>query len=42
MYFKEGNEIELEAPLQYKVVLVLSVVITLFLGVYPAVILNLI
>ncbi|ETZ24415.1 NADH-quinone oxidoreductase subunit N [Pedobacter sp. V48] len=42
MYFKEGNEIELEVPLQYKAVLVFSVVITLFLGVYPAVILNLI
>ncbi|WP_316790691.1 NADH-quinone oxidoreductase subunit N [Pedobacter frigoris] len=42
MYFKEGNEIELDTPVQYKVVLVLSVIITLFLGVYPAVILNLI
>lgn len=42
MYFKEGKEIELEAPAQYRVVLVLSVVITLFLGIYPAVILNLI
>jgi len=42
MYFKEGSEIELEVPLQYKAVLVFSVVITLFLGVYPAVILNLI
>ncbi|HKG07164.1 MAG TPA: NADH-quinone oxidoreductase subunit N [Pedobacter sp.] len=42
MYFKEGGEIQLEAPVQYKVVLVLSLIITLFLGVYPAVILNLI
>ena len=42
MYFKEGKEIELETPPQYKVVLVLSAVITLFLGIYPAVILNLI
>lgn len=42
MYFKEGPEVELETPLQYKVVLVLSVIITVFLGVYPAVILNLI
>jgi NADH-quinone oxidoreductase subunit N len=42
MYFKEGGEIVVETPMQYKVVLVLSVVITLFLGVYPAVILNLI
>jgi NADH-quinone oxidoreductase subunit N len=42
MYFKEGAELELETPVQYKAVLVLSLVITLFLGVYPAVILNLI
>ncbi len=42
MYFKEGKEIELETPAQYRVVLVLSVIITLFLGIYPAVILNLI
>jgi NADH-quinone oxidoreductase subunit N len=42
MYFKEGAELQLETPVQYKVVLVLSLVITLFLGVYPAVILNLI
>ena len=42
MYFKEGPETELQAPVQYKVVLVLSLLITVFLGVYPAVILNLI
>jgi len=42
MYFKEGSEIELETPVQYKVVLVLSLIITVFLGVYPSVILNLI
>jgi NADH-quinone oxidoreductase subunit N len=42
MYFKEGAELQLETPVQYKVVLVLSLAITLFLGVYPAVILNLI
>lgn len=42
MYFKEGPELQLETPVQYKVVLVLSLAITLFLGVYPAVILNLI
>ena len=42
MYFKEGKEIEINTPVQYKVVLILSVIITLFLGVYPAVILNLI
>lgn len=42
MYFKEGSEIELDTPFQYKVVLVLSVIITVFLGIYPSVILNLI
>jgi NADH-quinone oxidoreductase subunit N len=42
MYFKDGAEIELETPVQYKVVLVLSLIITVFLGVYPSVILNLI
>jgi NADH-quinone oxidoreductase subunit N len=42
MYFKEGTEVHLETPVQYKVVLVLSVVITVILGVYPSVILNLI
>ncbi|MNV82937.1 NADH-quinone oxidoreductase subunit N [compost metagenome] len=42
MYFKEGNEIELDTPVQYKVVLALSLIITVFLGVYPSVILNLI
>jgi len=42
MYFKEGAEIALETPIQYKVVLILSVIITVFLGVYPTVILNLI
>lgn len=42
MYFKDGSEIELETPFQYKVVLVLSVIITVFLGIYPSVILNLI
>jgi NADH-quinone oxidoreductase subunit N len=42
MYFKEGTEIVLETPFQYKVVLVLSLVITVFLGIYPSVLLNLI
>ncbi|WP_158798602.1 NADH-quinone oxidoreductase subunit N [Pedobacter sp. L105] len=42
MYFKDGAEIELDTPVQYKVVLVLSVIITVFLGVYPTLILNLI
>ncbi|WP_316816505.1 NADH-quinone oxidoreductase subunit N [Pedobacter nyackensis] len=42
MYFKEGKETELQMPIQYQLVLVFSVLITLFLGVYPSVILNLI
>ena len=42
MYFKEGHEIILETPVQYRLVLILSVIITVFLGVYPTVILNLI
>ncbi|WP_316813453.1 NADH-quinone oxidoreductase subunit N [Pedobacter heparinus] len=42
MYFKEGHDTELQTPFQYQLVLVLSVVITIILGVYPSVILNLI
>lgn len=42
MYFKEGNEISLDTPVQYRLVLILSVIITVFLGIYPTVILNLI
>jgi NADH-quinone oxidoreductase subunit N len=42
MYFKDGHEIDLDTPVQYRIVLVLSVVITVFLGIYPGVILNLI
>ncbi len=42
MYFKDGAETVLDTPIQYKVVLVLSVIITIFLGIYPSVILNLI
>ncbi|WP_443937433.1 NADH-quinone oxidoreductase subunit N [Pedobacter sp. MW01-1-1] len=42
VWFKDGAETELSAPMQYKVVLLLSVVITLILGVYPAIVLNLI
>jgi NADH-quinone oxidoreductase subunit N len=42
MYFKDGHETELQTPAQYQVALVLSVMITVILGVYPAVILNLI
>jgi NADH-quinone oxidoreductase subunit N len=42
MWFKDGAEIELSTPGQYKIVLLVSVVITLILGIYPAIILNLI
>jgi NADH-quinone oxidoreductase subunit N len=42
MYFKEGHDISLDTPVQYRIVLILSVIITVFLGVYPTVILNLI
>lgn len=42
IWFKDGHEIQLEIPVQYKVVLVLSIIVTLFLGVYPNLILNLI
>ncbi|MCX2582418.1 NADH-quinone oxidoreductase subunit N [Pedobacter sp. MR22-3] len=42
IWFKEGAEIELSTPGQYKVVLLVSVAITLILGIYPAIILNLI
>lgn len=42
MYFREGQEIQLSIPFQYKLVLVLAVIVTLFLGVYPSLILNLI
>lgn len=42
MYFRDGQETQLQTPFQYQVVLILSVLITLFLGIYPSVILNLI
>jgi NADH-quinone oxidoreductase subunit N len=42
MWFKEGDEFTLQVPFQYKVVLVFSVLVTLVLGVYPGLILNLI
>ncbi|CAH0164807.1 MULTISPECIES: NADH-quinone oxidoreductase subunit N [unclassified Pedobacter] len=42
MWFKDGAETELSAPSQYKVVLLVSVAITIILGIYPAIILNLI
>ncbi|MDB5021587.1 MAG: dehydrogenase, partial [Pedobacter sp.] len=42
MYFKEGAEVALVMPLQYKIVMAFSVVLTVFLGIYPSLILNLI
>ncbi|WAC41587.1 NADH-quinone oxidoreductase subunit N [Pedobacter sp. SL55] len=42
VYFKEGKEVELDTPVQYKVVLVISTIVILVLGIYPALILNLI
>ncbi len=42
VYFKEGKEIELDTPMQYKVVLIISTIVILLLGVYPSFILNLI
>lgn len=42
VYFKDGQGVELAVPLQYKVVLVLSLLVTVVLGVYPSLILNLI
>ena len=42
VYFKEGKEIELDTPLQYKVVLAISTVIILILGIFPSIVLNLI
>lgn len=42
VYFKEGKEIALDTPMQYKVVLVVSTIVILLLGVYPSFILSLI
>lgn len=42
MYFREGAELLLSIPVQYKFVLAFSLIITVFLGVYPSLILNLI
>lgn len=42
MYFKEGDEVLLAVPAQYKIVMALSVVATILLGIYPAILLNLI
>ena len=42
IWFKEGEDAVLVAPLSYKIVLILSAIVTLLLGVYPSIILNLI
>ncbi len=42
IWFKEGEDAVLVTPLSYKIVLVLSAIVTLLLGVYPSLILNLI
>lgn len=42
MYFKEGTEITLDMPFQYKIVMAVCLMLTIVLGVYPSLILNLI
>ncbi len=44
MWFKEGQgeKIQLNAPVLYRVVLVISLIVTLLVGIYPSIILNLI
>ena len=42
VWFKDGSEMVLDTPLQYKIVMVLSAIVTLLLGIYPDLILNLI
>ena len=42
VWFKEGADTVLDEPLQYKMVLILSAIITLLIGIYPSFILNLI
>lgn len=42
MYFKEGDDLSLETPTQYKLVFALSVVGILLIGIYPNIILNII
>jgi NADH-quinone oxidoreductase subunit N len=42
VYFKEGKEMELNVPLQYKIVMLLCLATTIILGIYPSLILNLI
>lgn len=42
IWFKEGEDTVLIGPLSYKIVLILSAIVTLLLGIYPSLILNLI
>jgi NADH-quinone oxidoreductase subunit N len=42
MYFKEGKDIILTIPVLYKLVFTLCLIITVLLGVYPSLILNVI
>lgn len=42
IWFKEGEDFVLLSPMNYKIVIVVSSIVTLLLGVYPALILNLI
>ncbi len=42
IWFKDGDDIAIQVPFQYKIVLMLSTIVTLVLGVYPELILNLI
>jgi len=42
IWFKDGDDIALQMPFQYKIVLILSTIVTLVLGVFPELILNLI
>lgn len=40
VYFKEGKEVVIPISLAYKAIIVLGVIITLVIGIYPSVILN--
>lgn len=42
VYFAEGPEVVLQTPILYKIVLLIAMAITLIIGVYPTIILNLI
>ncbi|WP_129714218.1 NADH-quinone oxidoreductase subunit N [Pedobacter sp. SYP-B3415] len=42
MYFRDGDGVELDTPVQYKVVLVVSALATIVIGVYPDFILQLV